>query len=101
MRLIVFFDLPTTSSANMKEYRKFRSGLIKLGFLMLQESVYVRIALNASVEKAMIERVKKIKPPKGLVQILSVTEKQFVSMETIVGELKSETLSTDERQVIL
>lgn len=97
----MFFDLPTTTSNDLKEYRTFRKEIIRLGFMMLQESVYVRIALNATVEKAIIDKVKRIKPPKGLVQILSITEKQFSGMETIVGEIKSETLDTDERMVIL
>lgn len=101
MRIIVFFDLPTTTSNDLKEYRTFRKEIIRLGFMMLQESVYVRIALNATVEKAIIDKVKRIKPPKGLVQILSITEKQFSNIETIVGEVQSETLDTDERMVIL
>lgn len=101
MRIIVFFDLPTTTSSDLKEYRKFRKELIKLGFFMMQESVYIRLALNASVEKSIIEKVKKFKPPKGLVQVLSVTEKQFANIETLVGEIKTETLDTDDRMVIL
>lgn len=68
---------------------------------MIQESVYVKLALNASVENLIIDKVEKIKPNKGLVQILSVTEKQYLNMKTIVGEVKSQTLDTDERMVIL
>ena len=101
MRIIIFFDLPTTTSADLREYRNFRKEIIKLGFMMLQESVYVRLALNKTVESSIINKVKSIRPPKGLVQILSVTEKQFTSMETIVGEVSSETLDTDDRMVIL
>ena len=40
MRVIVFFDLPTISVEDRKEYTKFRKFLIKNGFLMMQESVY-------------------------------------------------------------
>ncbi|NLY09586.1 MAG: CRISPR-associated endonuclease Cas2 [Tissierellia bacterium] len=101
MRIMVFFDLPTVSSEDLREYRIFRKELIKLGFMMLQESVYVRLALNATVEKAMIDKLRKIKPEKGLVQVLSITEKQYNNMETLVGEVKSETLDTDDRMVIL
>lgn len=101
MRMMVFFDLPTVSSEDMREYRMFRKELIKLGFMMLQESVYVRLALNATVEKAMKDKLRKIKPEKGLVQVLSITEKQYNNMETLVGEVKSETLDSDNRMVIL
>ena len=43
MRMIVFFDLPTESEADRREYRKFRRMLVKNGFIMMQESVYCRI----------------------------------------------------------
>lgn len=46
MRIIVFFDLPTETNENKREYRKFRKMLIENGFIMLQESVYCRMALN-------------------------------------------------------
>ena len=42
-----------------------------------------------------------MRPPKGLVQILSVTEKQFSKMEFIVGENNTEVIDSDERVLIL
>ena len=45
--------------------------------MMMQESVYVKLALNQNTAAAIIDALKKNKPPEGLVQILSVTEKQF------------------------
>ena len=42
MRVIVFFDLPTQTLEDKREYRKFRKFLIKKGVLMIQESVYYR-----------------------------------------------------------
>lgn len=101
MRLFVMFDLPTETAEDMRNYRKFRSMLIKSGFLMMQESVYTRMVLNQTVAKSVTDNVAKNKPPKGLVQLLTVTEKQFSKMEYIVGEYHSEVLDTDERLVIL
>ena len=40
MRVIVFFDLPTLTLEDKKEYRNFRKFLLKRGFAMMQESVY-------------------------------------------------------------
>ena len=37
----------------------------------------------------------------SLVQLLTVTEKQYAKMDLIVGNVKSEVLNTDERLVIL
>ena len=101
MRILVMFDLPVTTAAERKEYTRFRKYLIKSGFLMLQESIYCKMSPNSTVADAVIENVRKNKPEKGLVQVLRVTEKQYAKMEFIVGEGKSEVLSSDERLVIL
>ena len=45
--------------------------------------------------------VKKNKPAEGLVQLLSVTEKQYAKMEFIIGESSHNVLDSDERLVIL
>ncbi len=101
MRILVMFDLPVLSAAERKEYVRFRKYLIKSGFLMIQESIYCKLSPNSTLADAVIENVRKNKPEKGLVQVLRVTEKQYTKMEIIVGEGKSDVLSSDERLVIL
>lgn len=101
MRIIVMFDLPSTTSAERKAYRSFREELIKSGFFMLQESVYTKIALNQSTVNSVISHIKLIKPQAGIVSILVITEKQFAKMETIVGEISSNIENSDERILIL
>lgn len=101
MRIIVFFDLPTLTYLDRRSYTKFRKFLIKNGFLMLQESVYCKLALNGTVSDAMVKKIKQNKPPEGLVQVLTITEKQFSKMEMITGKFSSDVLDTDERLVIL
>lgn len=101
MRIILFFDLPTESLENKREYRKFRKFLIKKGFLMLQESVYCKLALNQTVVKAVVNSVKSNKPKDGLVQLIVITEKQFSKMEYICGENKSNIIDSDSKLVIL
>lgn len=101
MRVLVMFDLPTVTSADRKEYTKFRKYLIKSGFLMLQESIYCKLSPNSTLADAAIENVRKNKPEKGLVQVLRVTEKQYAKMEYIVGEGNTEVLASDDRLVIL
>lgn len=101
MRVLVFFDLPVTTTEYRRQYAQFRKYLIKNGFMMLQESVYCKLALNSTAVKAIVDNLHKNKPEEGLVQILTVTEKQFEKMECIVGELKKEVLDSDERLVIL
>jgi len=77
MRIIVFFDLPVLTREDRHRYSVFRKFLIKNGFIMLQESVYSKLVLNLSSRDAVIFNVKKNRPPEGLVEVLTVTEKQF------------------------
>ena len=101
MRIIVFFDLPVLTREDRHRYSVFRKFLIKNGFIMLQESVYSKLVLNLSTRDAVIFNVKKNRPPEGLVEVLTVTEKQFSKMEIITGTVKSEYLDSDERLVVL
>lgn len=68
---------------------------------MLQESVYCKLALNGTAVKALVEQVHKNSPAEGLIQLLTVTEKQYAKMDLIIGAVKSEVLDTEERLVIL
>ncbi|EAL6685994.1 CRISPR-associated endonuclease Cas2, partial [Campylobacter coli] len=43
MRVLLMFDVPTKSKKEQKLASKFRNNLIKLGYFMLQFSVYMRI----------------------------------------------------------
>ncbi len=100
MRVVVMFDLPTLTAEDRKTYRDFRKAIIKNGFFMMQESIYCKMVLNESAKNNTISALKRIKPSKGLVQVLSVTEKQFQKMEFLVGTSTSEIIDSDERLVI-
>lgn len=101
MRIVVFFDLPTLTDKDKRQYRKFRKLLIKNGFVMMQESVYTRMVLNQTVQNSVISILKKNRPETGLVQALIVTEKQFSGIENICGRIVSNVIDTDERVVVL
>lgn len=101
MRVIVFFDLPTLTLENKREYRRFRKFLINSGFIMMQESVYAKLVLNGTVANNIKDKVKKEKPAEGLVQMLVVTERQFSKMEYVVGIKKSNVIDDDKRLIEL
>lgn len=101
MRIIVFFDLPTETNEDKRSYRKFRKALIKDGFIMMQESVYTKLMTTPSVENSVKNLIHKNKPEKGIVQSLTVTEKQFSKMEFVVGEYKNDVIDSEDRVVIL
>ncbi len=85
MRLMVFFDLPVKTAKDKRNYRLFRKFLLKQGYIMIQESVYVKLTTNEANAAAAIKKLQENKPPAGLVQVLKVTEKQFASMTYITG----------------
>ena len=102
MRLLVFFDLPVETSKQKRQYRLFRKHLIKDGFLMLQQSVYVKMIVDSQSGEAVLDRLRKNKPKEGIVQVLKVTEKQFAAIEEIVGErIIWNELDSAERLVVL
>lgn len=101
MRVLVFFDLPVVTGENKREYRRFRKYLLKNGFLMLQESVYCKLALNGTAVKTIVDGVHKNKPDEGLIQMITITEKQYSKTDIVIGDIKSEVLNSDERLVVL
>ena len=101
MRLMVMFDMPTTTPAERKEYRKFRKFLLGEGFLMHQFSIYTKLVLNDTATQALLGRIDKNKPSSGIVTALKVTEKQYARMVYLVGSKSKVAGNTDARIVFL
>ncbi|EGO7557019.1 CRISPR-associated endonuclease Cas2 [Enterococcus faecalis] len=101
MRLLLMFDMPTDTASDRKAYRKFRKFLINEGFIMHQFSVYSKILLNDTTNKAMLARLKQNNPQRGLITLLNVTEKQFSRMIYLHGEQDNRVANSDERIVFL
>lgn len=85
MRVLLMFDVPTKTKQECKNATKFRNSLIKEGFFMMQYSVYTRVCKGIVSAKATIKKVKTIVPPYGNIRSLIITEKQFDSMEILLG----------------
>lgn len=101
MRLIVFFDLPMITNADRREYTKFRKFLLNEGFIMMQKSIYSKIAINNTSSNFMKERIRKNKPKDGIVQLLIITEKQFSGIEYLCGFEQQLVLDSTERLIVL
>ena len=86
MWIFVLFDLPTYIKKDRKESARFRNNLIKDGFTMMQYSVYMRHSPSRENAEVHIKRVKSFLPPKGMVNILRVTDKQFGMMESFISK---------------
>lgn len=68
---------------------------------MMQESVYSKLTLNAVAAKTVIQSVYAASPANGLIQLLTITEKQYNGIEMIIGDKNSEVLDSVERLVVL
>lgn len=101
MRILVMFDLPTLTAADRRNYNAFRKYLIRSGFMMMQESIYCKLTQNKQAAEFVIANLRKNKPPAGLVQILTITEKQYAKIEFLVGEKSREIIDSDERLIII
>lgn len=91
MWVLVFFDLPTDTKKERTAAANFRKELLRDGFLMFQFSIYMRHCPSAENAEVHIKRVKALLPEYGQVGILSITDKQFGSME-LFSEKKSRNL---------
>lgn len=101
MRTLLFFDLPTYTAEDRKNYRKFVKMIKTNGFYMIQESVYCRMSIDQQMADTIANRIRISIPPEGNIMLLNVTEKQFSSMQILLGESKTDVLNSDERIVFL
>ena len=101
MRTIVFFDLPNIYLKDRKNYQKFRKYLINEGFIMMQESVYSKIVLNAQQSILLVNRIKRNAPKKGIIQVMTITEKQYAQIEYIIGESQTKIIDSEEKLIVL
>ena len=102
MRLMVFFDLPTSSYQERHNYANFRRFLIQDGYEMIQYSVYGRITANHDDAAKHLKRLNLNLPPQGSVRALLITEKQYAAMKILVGkQTASEKLLADHELIEL
>ena len=95
--VFVFFDLPTNTKKDRKNYTRFRKGLQNDGFTMLQYSIYTRHCNSRENADVHIKRVKSILPPKGEVIIYTLTDKQFGMMDFFKGTESAEKPATPQQ----
>ena len=101
MRTMLFFDLPRETSKETREAARFVKDIKKEGFIMLQESVYCKLMLNMSAFDSIRKKLDKIKPAKGSIILLTITEKQFNSMDILLGEINHKEYDSADRVVVI
>ncbi len=83
--MLVFFDLPVVTAKEKKAAAKFRKFLLKDGYHMIQWSVYSRICNGMDAVAMHQQRLKLNLPEKGSVRLLTLTEKQYESIDVLLG----------------
>lgn len=101
MRMILFFDLPSVTKKDIKEYNKFINYLKKNGFVRMQESVFTKLALNPTIVNLTMNDIRKNVPPEGIVSVLNITENQFASIDHLIGEIKTDVIMSSEKVIKL
>lgn len=85
MRMIVFFDLPVQTKAERHAAARFRNFLLKEGYHMLQFSVYARVCNGSDAVKKHEARLKASLPDNDSIRLLTITEKQYQSIQILLG----------------
>ena len=92
------YDLPNTTKDESYSYTKFRNNLLKMGYIQIQQSIYVRVIQSKTLSAQHIEKLKKIIPPKGNIRIFVFTEHQYERGIILSGEIdENEIINDDER----
>lgn len=81
----VLFDLPTNTKKERKAASSFRNSLLDLGFEMAQFSVYQRFCSGKEMAEKYINKIEKIVPELGKINILVFTDKQYENIITFNG----------------
>lgn len=97
MWVLVFFDLPTETKKDRKNYATFRKKMLQDGFSMFQFSMYLRHCSSMENADVHIKRVKKSLPEKGHIGIMTITDKQFGMMEVFRGTEKAEAIEVPQQ----
>lgn len=84
--LIVMFDLPSITPLDRKAYSSFKSKLHRLGFLIVQESVYYRYLRELKDTTAIIDRIKIAVQNASKVMAIKMTKQQFKSIIPVSGK---------------
>lgn len=83
--LLIFFDISVKTKRQRREYRRFRSAMLTMGFAQLQMSIYYKMLANVSNIAAQKKALTKFKPRVGIVQLLPLPLNFFLKLESLVG----------------
>lgn len=81
------FDLPVKTKKDRREYSNFRKYLVKSGFMMIQESVYSKLALNQNVANGICDGVKNINRQQESFKCLQLLKSSIQKWKWLLGQM--------------
>ena len=100
MWIFALFDLPVTADQEKRAYTQFRKDLKRLGFSMLQYSVYAKYCHSRESHDSFMGKVQRLLPEKGEVRLLAVTDAQFGRMRVFAGKKRKKTEKGPEQLML-
>ena len=100
MWVIAMFDIPVTTPSDRRSASQFRKLLLDDGFFMLQYSIYGRPCSCEAHAKLHRDTIRAHLPANGQVRIITITERQFSTMENYVGKLPKTPENNNEQLFI-
>jgi CRISPR-associated protein Cas2 len=86
MWLLVMFDLPVGTKVERRVATKFRQWLLDEGYEMSQFSIYMRFCAGKEQVDRRVRSIAKVRPGRGSVHVLAVTDRQFEQMVVFRGK---------------
>lgn len=85
MRMLVLLQ-PTNKRGTKMAYTAFRKWLHDDGFVMVAPELYMRVTANRKAVRKHRRRMEEKLPASGRITTLTLTERQWASIEYLVGE---------------
>lgn len=100
MWMMVMYDLPVVEEKERKIAAKFRKYMEKLGFSMVQLSVYAKFCGTREKADALKKEIEENLPEKGKVSILMFTDKQFGEIVHLTNRKRVRTKENPDQLVL-
>lgn len=99
--VLVFFDLPVGTPEERRDASRFRTDLLKDGYMMVQFSVYARPCGTADRVETQVRRLKPKIPAQGEVRGLIISDAQWGRMLVVRSQKKVDPESQPEQMMFL
>lgn len=96
MWVFALFDLPSLTPFQRRKYHVFRKMLLKMGFTMLQKSVYMRWVDTDAIADSLRGNVMRYAPEEGMVSVFSLTERAVSAFSMRIGGVLQKPLEKPE-----